>query len=118
MFKQLPVCGCALLLATSLQSARADLPFLKDIAGDAKLPPSYGIGIDLFTMNQDYNVNNLDFSLPGLVIDDPSIISVENDIDYADVKLDAWIFPFLNVFAVLGTLDGETSVNLSGVALP
>lgn len=98
--------------------AHADLPFLKELAGDEQLPRTYGIGIDLLTLEQEYNVQSVEISLPGLVIPDPSILDVDSEINHIDVKLDAWLFPFLNVFGIIGALDGETAVDLSGIALP
>jgi hypothetical protein len=94
------------------------LPFMREIAGDHVLPRPYGIGGDIFTMHQDYAIDSLTFSLPGFVLADPSVIKIKNHLVEEDLKLDAWVFPFLNVFGIYGHLDAQTDVNLSAVAIP
>ena len=108
----------ACLFVTGMHHARADLPFLKSLAGDTELPGTYGIGIDLLRLRQDYAVQNVEIGLPGLVIPDPSVLDVNSRVDFIDIKLDAWVFPFLNVFGIIGALDGDTTVDLSAISLP
>ncbi len=83
-------------------------------------PLRFGIGIDFFTMDQPYSINSLAFSLPGMDLPgvNTSAVGVENDIQHMDIKLDAWALPFLNLFAVLGKVDGTTTVDLSSAGLP
>ncbi len=97
---------------------QAMLPFMRAIAGDHVLPRPYGIGADVFTMHQDYAIDSLAFSLPGFSLPDPSIVKIKNRLVEEDLKLDAWVFPFLNVFAIYGHLDAQTDVNLSAVTIP
>jgi hypothetical protein len=118
MFRKYHAALAAFLVSFGIQNARADLPFLKELAGNNDLPRTYGIGVDALTMRQQYNVRTVDIGLPGLVVTDPSVLDVDSKIDHLDIKLDAWIFPFLNVFAIAGTLDGETTVDLSNISLP
>ncbi len=115
-YSQLFLSAC--LLATGMQHARADLPFLKELAGDQELPGTYGIGIDLLNLRQDYAVQSVEIGLPGLVIPDPSVLDVTSKVEYIDIKLDAWVFPFLNLFGIVGALEGETAVDLSAISLP
>lgn len=105
--------GLILLLAAllPLSSMAGGLPFMKDLAGDADLPRPWGVGFDYYTMNQDYNIKNLEFALPGVSIDDPSKIKVANEVQHIDFQGDAWILPFLNVFGIVGRVDIETSVD-------
>lgn len=105
-----------LLLAVLLPlSSTADsaLPFLKDIAGDAELPRPWGVGLDFFTMSQDYSIRSLEFSLPGVVVGDPSQLKVTNDVQHFDFKGDVWLFPFLNVFGLVGRVNTDTVVDFS-----
>lgn len=97
---------------------RSMLPFMREIAGDHELPRPYGIGIDVFTMHQNYAIDSLSFALPGFSLPDPSIIKVKNDLVHNDLKLDAWLFPFLNVFGIYGHVSAHTDVDLSSVVIP
>jgi len=113
-----------LLLASLLPlSAAADsaLPFMKDLAGDTQLPRPWGLSVDFYTMNQDYEIADLQFLLPGVSLGDPSALDVTNDVQHFDIKADVWLFPFLNVFGIAGRVDAETVVDFSNadiVGLP
>ncbi len=93
--------------------AESFLPFGKEWAGDTELPKPYGVGIDIFTMDQDYAIDSLTFSLPGATIGRPDLISVKNKLTHTDIKADAWVLPFLNVFGFVGKLYANTEVDLS-----
>jgi len=107
-----------LIIWISTSAALADLPFLKPENNEIELPRAYGLGLKLYHSTQDFDINSLDFTLPNVEISDPSVIGVESDIKYADVRLDAWVFPFLNVFVSLGRIDGSTTIDLNEVSLP
>jgi len=103
--------GLILLLATLLPlSASADsaLPFMKDLAGDTELPRPWGISIDFYTMDQDYDIKDLQFALPGISLGDPSQIEVTNEVMHYDIQADVWLLPFLNVFGLIGKVDSDT----------
>ena len=101
------------LLMPVTSTAESRLPFMKDKVGDIELPRPWGIGIDFYTMDQDYNIESLKFELPGVSLGDPSLLGVTNDVQHFDIKIDAWLLPFLNVFAVLGRVDSETLIDFS-----
>jgi hypothetical protein len=106
------------LVALALpMSAQADALFGNDMAGDRKLPRTWGIGIDYFSMDQPYQIDSLTFT-PVLPIGDPTLLPVNNDIEHVDLKIDVWVLPFLNLFGIYGQIDGETAVDLSGTGLP
>ena len=122
----------AILLAAPL-SAQADALFGNDMAGDRKLPRAWGIGIDYFEMDQPYSLDSLTIvdtvdlggvpipiDLQAILIPDPSILPIENDIRHNDIKIDVWVLPFLNVFGIYGQIDGDTQIDLGvlGVPLP
>ena len=107
----------AALLAAPM-SAQADALFGNDMAGDAKLPRTWGIGIDYFEMDQPYELESLSFSPPVLPIADPSILPINNDIRHNDLKIDVWVLPFLNVFGIYGRIDGETHIDLGVLGIP
>ena len=111
---------CAVLLCTAagLAQAESTLPFGRSWAGEHDLPKPYGVGFDLFSMDQAYAIRSLDFELPGASISDPSAIRVDNALTHVDLKADAWLFPFLNVFAMVGNVHANTRVDLGAVTIP
>lgn len=106
-----------LLTAPGLAAAESALPFMRDLAGDRDLPRPWGIGLDFYTMDQDYGIDALSFSLPGVTLPDPSRIAVENEVQHFDIKADVWLLPFLNLFAVLGHVESDTVVDLSSAPI-
>ena len=102
----------AILVPLSSQ-ADSSLPFMKDLAGDKQLPRPWGIGLDFYTMDQDYDISDLQFVLPGVSLGDPSQIEATNEVMHFDLKADAWLFPFLNVFGLVGQVDTDTTVDFS-----
>lgn len=107
----------ALLLTVPL-AAQAEPLFMKDMVGDREFFDPWGVGVDFYTMEQDYGIKSLEFQLPGVPGIDPDLVDVENDLSHVDIKLDAWVTPFLNVFALVGRMKADTYVDLSSVALP
>jgi hypothetical protein len=107
----------AALLAAPAAQADSVFPLMREIAGDRDLPRPYGVGVDLFTLDQDYDIEQLSFTLPGVGAVDTSTIDVDNEIFESDVKFDVWVLPFLNVFGIFGHISGDTAVDLSGVPL-
>jgi hypothetical protein len=113
-------------------SGQTDPLFGKDMAGDRDLPRAFGIGIDYFNMDQPYQIDSLSVDcqdltdifcqglLAGLtpVLGDTSSILVDNEIEHVDLKFDVWLLPFLNVFAIYGSIDGQTSVDLRNTGAP
>lgn len=110
----------ALLFATPVTS-QADSLFGKDWAAGADMPRAFGIGVDYFNMDQAYVLDRLTFvAPPGAPFPpsvDPSLVRADNDIRNVDLKVDVWLFPFLNVFGVYGQVDGKTDVDLAGLNL-
>jgi len=106
---------CLILVLPLTATAESDLPFMKHLLGDKEFYEPWGVGFDFFTMEQQYTIKQLQFDLPGVSIPDPSQLDVQNDINHYDLKIDVWLTPFLNVFALLGYVDAETVVDLSSV---
>ncbi len=116
----LKIIVCAAGLWPMLTSA--DPLFGKDMAGDRDLPKAFGVGIDWFQMDQPLEIDTLDVTLPPgfppIPISDASGIVTESDLQNISLKLDVWLLPFLNVFALYGQLDGDTDVDFRGTQLP
>jgi hypothetical protein len=90
---------------------------MKDMLGDREFFEPWGIGVDYYTMSQDYEIQSLRFALPGVELGDPRLIGVSNELQHIDLKVDAWITPFLNVFGLVGRLDADTYVDFSEVPI-
>ena len=104
-------------------TAQADALFGNDMAGDRKLPRTWGIGIDYFEMSQPYQIDSLSLfdgpvDLGALLVPDPSVLPIDNEVRHHDVKIDVWVLPFLNVFGIYGQIDGDTRINLGVLGLP
>lgn len=99
-------------------AANADALLGNDLAGNRALPRTWGIGVNYFEMTQPYQLDFLDFSPPVLPISDPGILPIENDMQHFDLKFDAWVLPFLNVFLIYGQIDGDTRIDLGALGLP
>jgi len=108
------------LLMLTLTPLAEDTSKSKWFPDDAELPLRFGVGIDFFAMDQPYSIQSLAFSLPGMEIPvvDTSAIGVQNEIQHMDIKLDAWVLPYLNLFAILGKVDGTTTVDFTAAGLP
>ena len=105
-----------LFLLLPLSAAAESGPlFMKDLLGGREFYEPWGVGIDFYTMDQNYEIQKLQFDLPGVSLDDPSLLKVRNKVQHFDVKLDVWLTPFLNVFGILGHIDADTTVDLSDV---
>lgn len=84
------------------------------------LPDPYGIGYNHMNMRQNIKVNSIDFSglkLFGFPIPQ-SIFKIDvghtRERSLTDTaKLDTWLFPFLNVYAVVGHTKGSSNSTVS-----
>lgn len=90
-------------------------PWGKSIAEGFDLPRPFGLGVDYFTMEQDYQIRSLQFNLPGVPPIPPELVKVDNDVDHRDLKFDVWVLPFLNLFAIYGHVNARTDVDLTAV---
>jgi cysteine rich repeat protein len=93
------------------------LPFLAQQVVDLgfELPNPYGVAIIPARIRQDLILQDLAIGIngpPDREIDfiDFGTPSVENTV--LQLKLDAWIFPFLNVFTTVGVFDGDATIPL------
>ena len=104
----------------------ADALFGNKMAGDMALPKTWGVGIDYFNMRQPYALDSLvlidtgvvDVDLGQVLLPDPGVLAIDNEIRHADLHLDVWVTPFLNIFGIYGRIDGDTKIDLSVLGLP
>ncbi|MEO8197162.1 MAG: hypothetical protein ABI689_10605 [Thermoanaerobaculia bacterium] len=93
-------------------------PFAASLAEGKKLPLPYGIGITLYDQVQDYRLDSLSLGIPGFANLPLDRFEISNRITDYNVQMDVWLFPFLNVFGLVGSIDGSTEVDFSNVPLP
>lgn len=113
----------SLLLATSCSFAGAvnaesfSLPIWKEEAEALgyELPKAFGLNLSYMTLEQGINVDSI--ALQGL---DSLGFKTEAEpgkqvTDVVTLRADVWLFPFLNLYGLLGKLEGysETDVNVS-----
>jgi len=110
----LAVLACTLAPGT----ARADGPlFGKDWAGGRELPLPFGVGLTIYEQNQGYSLDRLSVGVPGFEQLPLGALEIDNRIREVNVKADAWLFPFLDVYLLGGKLRGQTVVDFSAVPL-
>ena len=91
-----------------------------------ELPNPYGIGVNYMHIRQDIDVKSITFGGLSLKINNifrpnnPTIIDIPSDLFKIDVhstkqrshtetiRADAWLFPFMNVYAVAGRTKGKS----------
>ncbi|WP_153447403.1 hypothetical protein [Vibrio algicola] len=91
------------------------------------LPKTYGLSLSYFSMDQPININSINLSGPikGLPNKDLSTVSnaiFDQYLDISDAKQEAtnvtlradmWLFPFLNVYGLVGVTDGTSSAPIT-----
>jgi hypothetical protein len=94
------------------------LPFLAQKVIDLgfDLPNPYGLGIIGVTIQQDLKLTDLAIGVNGPVDTEIDFVdfgtpSVENNT--VQIRADAWVLPFLNVFVTLGKFTGDAEIPLS-----
>lgn len=112
MLRPLVCAGCWCVLFLTLNPA---VGAQDPAAGGHKLPMPFGLGLTIYNQTQDYELEQLELGIPGFetVISQP--LPVENRTESFHLKLDYWVLPFLNVYAVGGQLDTTTTVSLRGI---
>jgi hypothetical protein len=94
------------------------LPFMGQSVIDLgfDLPNPYGVAVVWAGIRQDLILDNLAIGVNGPADTEIDFVdfgtpSVENTA--LQLKLDAWVLPFLNVFATIGQFDGDATIPLS-----
>ena len=89
------------------------LPLGKSLAAGHELPLPLGISANVFFLEQDMEAQSTVISAPtlGLQSSQADVGKIESRATSTTMKLDAWLLPFLNIYAVAGYADGETTAN-------
>lgn len=93
------------------------LPFMAQQVVDMgyDLPLPYGIGIVYADVTQDMLLDNLQVGFGGSTktpVNAVSFANAHSDSESISIKVDAWLFPFMNVFAMFGTVDGQAPMDV------
>ena len=93
------------------------LPFLAqkviDIGYDLPLP--YGISVTYANISQDMLLSGLQVGINGRDKEPFEFVAFEDanaQNDTWQLKIDAWLFPFMNVFGLLGKIDGAATLDV------
>lgn len=92
-------------------------PLGKAMAADKELPRPFGVGATVHYQKQGYSLSRMTVSLPNVNLAQAAGLDIDNELIEMDVTADLWVLPFLNVFGLIGRIDGETEVDLSSVQL-
>jgi hypothetical protein len=79
-------------------------------ASETELPRRFGVGLTIYYQDQDYAIEDLVLNPVPPDVPPPSDVAVSNDILEANLKLDVWLLPMVNVFGLVGAIDGRTDV--------
>jgi hypothetical protein len=105
--------GIFLTISCYGQESQSIFPLCRSMAGDRELPNPYGVGITYHHQKQDYDLVDLMVNLPGIDLAQASAaVTVDNTTDETNLKLDLWLLPFMNVFGIIGHVEGQTEVTL------
>lgn len=100
------------------QRRAEDYPYLLPIFGaDAyekgyDLPLPVGIGLSHMYAERDITVTSIRAGInnPGNSVDDLLDVEVESEVSTTVARLDAWLFPFMNVYGFYGHVDNKSPV--------
>ena len=105
------IIGVAVGLSPAMaEEATSLLPLGRSWAGNENLPLPYGIGVDYYYQRQGYDIKSLSVNVPSFSPAMASAVQVKTRVNEGDGKLDAWLFPFLNVFVLGGYVAERTTV--------
>lgn len=123
-----PIVG-SLVLASVLTASAAQpaapesrtLPLLQSMAAGHELPPPFTLRALYYWQNHDYDLTDISIASPMLPMLgdlsralDPRTIKVENDVSQYGGQLEMWLLPFLNLYGLVGYIDGTTDIDFVG----
>jgi len=112
------VCCVAAVVLGICQVAPADtstfFPLGRSLVQDQKnLPIPCGFGVNYYYQRQGYDMDRISLTpdVSQLFPLTPSDLNVKSRINEVNFKLDVWLLPFLNVFAIAGRVEEVTKVS-------
>ncbi|MBN2416483.1 hypothetical protein JXO52_11605 [bacterium] len=116
--KRFLCCGMVIGLLTAgavctAQTSDSMLPLWKSLAEGKDLPSPIGFGVNLFHQDQSFHIMNAQLDVPsiGIGVIIPDDVAIRNRVTETNFRADVWILPFMNVFGIVGAIDGETQVD-------
>lgn len=93
------------------------LPFLAQKVLDEgyDLPLPYGVGLIYAYVEQDQLIESLQVGINGGPIESFDFVAFDNIVSKSDswqLRYDTWLFPFMNVYAMIGTVDGDVPMDV------
>ncbi|MCK4565517.1 MAG: hypothetical protein KAU94_12680, partial [Verrucomicrobia bacterium] len=86
----------------------------KAIDAGEEIPLPLGISVAYYHVTRDIDVAHVSASIndnPLNSVDDYVSIDVTTHVNTGSLRLDAWIFPFLNVYGLVGGIDNTSEIN-------
>ena len=117
------ICALLALLAAALPArAQHRLPFLGEEARKRgyELPLTYGIGLVYYKLQRDIEVTDVRVGRNDgepVSVSEYVVFAADSDVDNLNVKADVWILPFLNLYAIAGTIKNQSTTRIA-VTLP
>jgi len=112
------ICCLAAIVLGIVQSACAItetvLPFKRSWVTDPdELPFPVGIGINYYYQRQGYDMDSIKLvpDITQMIPLMPGDLGVKSRVNEVNAKVDAWLLPFLNIFAIAGTVEQATKVS-------
>jgi hypothetical protein len=98
------------------------LPLLSHLARDRgiELPLPFGAGLVLYSLHRDITITDVRVGRNGAPltsVSDFASLEARADVFNLNAKLDAWILPFVNVYAIIGYVYNESDTRID-VTLP
>ena len=85
-----------------------------------ELPNPFGVGLVYYYLNRDINVTDVRVGrngAPPASVSDFANLGSNSRVNNANVKADVWVLPFLNLYAIAGVIDNQSTTNVD-VTLP
>jgi len=98
---------------TFSQESEGIFPLWKSLAKGKDLPAPFGFGLNIYAQDQTFNFSKSSFYLSGLNLENmiPQDLDISNQVTEKNFKVDLWLLPFVNVFGILGEINGSTIVD-------
>jgi len=98
------------------------LPLLGHLARDRgiELPLPFGAGLVLYSLHRDIVINDVRVGrngTPPVSVSDFASLGARAEVFNLNAKVDAWILPFVNIYAIVGYIHNESDTRID-VTLP